>query len=401
MVKGKKIIIGITGSIAAYKIPSLVRSFIKEGAEVKVVATENALEFVTKVTLETLSKNKLYFNTFDENNDYSTEHISLAEWGDILLVAPASANIIGKFANGIADDALSTLLLAFNKTLFIAPAMNTVMYSSYSVQKNIKYLEEHGVIFIEPTEGEMACGTTGKGRMKEPDKIVEIIFGLVHKKQDLTGIKVMVTAGPTQENIDPVRFISNHSSGLMGFEIANECAERGAEVTLIAGPVNLVADPKIHRMDVVSATDMHQACLKHFEKSDITIMAAAVADFMVAKAAPRKIKKKTDLLSIKLTKTPDILYELGRLKKSGQMLIGFALETDDEINNAKLKLRNKRLNFIVLNSLKDKNAGFNSPTNKITMINRKLEVKTFGLKSKKEVAVDIINEIVDSLKNKL
>ncbi len=402
MFKGKKIIIGITGSIAAYKIPILIRSLIKEGAEVKVVATKNALEFVTKVTLETLSQNKVYCEVFDTNNDYSTEHISIAEWGDLFLVAPASANIIGKFANGIADDALSTLLLAFDKKVVIAPAMNTKMFENFSVNKNIEFLKDHGIHFISPSSGSLACGTVGEGRMEEPEKIKEIIFVYINKPCDLLDKRVLITAGPTQENIDPVRFISNHSSGLMGFELARECVERGAKVTLITGPVNLkMSLPDIQRINVVSSVEMRSACLEHFEKNDITIMAAAVADYMAEKVSPKKIKKNSDKFSVKLVKTPDILSELGKIKRKDQLLVGFALETDEGIEQAKLKLKNKNLDFIVLNSMKDPGAGFKVKTNKISIISKDLSLVTFALKPKSEVAADIINEIVVSLKNKI
>ena len=399
MLKGKKIIIGITGSIAAYKTPILIRSLIKEGAEVKIVATKNALEFVTKMTLETLSKNKLYYDVFDKDNDYATEHISLAEWGDVLLVAPASANIIGKYANGIADDVLSTLLLAFTKKVFIAPAMNTGMYNSFPVQKNIKYLESNGISFMAPAYGDLACGTVGDGRMEEPEKIVGALLEYVNRGQDLKNRKILITAGPTQESIDPVRFITNHSSGLMGFEMARICAERGAHVTLIAGPVNLsIAMPTVNRINVVTANQMRTVCLEHFEHNDITIMAAAVADYMSEDISAKKIKKQPDKISIKLVKTPDILEELGKKKRNDQMLVGFALETDNELNNAKLKVKNKNLDFIVLNSLRDKGAGFKHLTNKITIINKHFALKVFDLKPKSKVAVDIVNEIVATYK---
>ncbi len=399
MLKGKKIIIGITGSIAAYKIPSLIRAFIKDGAEVKIVATKNSLEFVTKITLETLSKNKVYHDVFDKDNDYTTEHISLAEWGDLLLIAPASANIIGKYANGIADDVLSTFMLAFDRKVFIAPAMNTGMYKSFPVQKNMKYLEENGVSFIAPGYGELACGTVGDGRMEEPEKIATIVSTYLNRGQDLKDKKVLVTAGPTQESIDPVRFISNHSSGLMGFEVARNCAERGALVTLIAGPVNLtITMPNIQRINVVTAEQMRTACLEHFDANDITVMAAAVADYTSEVVAAKKLKKQPERLSIKFIKTPDILAELGKKKRSDQILVGFALETDNELENAKLKVRNKNLDFIVLNSLRDKGAGFKHLTNKISIINKNLLLKVFEIKPKSKVAVDIVNEIVATYK---
>jgi phosphopantothenoylcysteine decarboxylase/phosphopantothenate--cysteine ligase len=399
MLKGKRIILGISGGIAAYKSAVLIRLLIKSGAEVKVVATQNALKFITKITLETLSQNKIYSEIFSENNDYSTEHISISDWGDIFIVAPATANIIGKLANGIADDALSTSLLAFNKKIYLAPSMNSKMLDHFAVRKNLNYLRENGIEIIEPTEGFLACGYEGSGRLAEPEDIISFIEKDIKKKAKLTGKKVLVTAGPTYEAIDPVRFIGNNSSGLMGFAIAEKMAESGAEVTLICGPNKLnTFNHQIKRIDVVSAEEMYHACKKEFQKADIAIMAAAVADFTPVSTANEKIKKSGEELILKLKPTKDILSELGKNKRKGQLLVGFALETNNEVANAKKKLNNKNLDLIVLNSLKDKGAGFGFNTNKISIIDKNNKITTFGLKEKSAVAKDIVEKIIEQVK---
>ena len=399
MLKGKKIIIGISGGIAAYKTPYLIRLFRKAGAEVKVVVTKNALEFVTKTTLETLSQNKLYSNVFGENNDYSTEHVSISDWGDIFVVAPATANIIGKFANGIADDALSTSLLAFYKTVYIAPAMNDKMYQVASVRENISFLKKNNIKFIEPREGFLACGAEGKGRMEEPENIFSIIENDLSVKKVMSGKKVLITAGPTYEAIDPVRFIGNHSSGLMGYSIAEECADKGAEVTLISGPSKLsVENNSINKINITSAEEMFQAVTKHSAKADIIVMAAAVADFTPYNVAGTKIKKNESSLSVQLKPTKDILLHLGEKKRKNQVLVGFALETNDALENAKKKLNTKNLDFIVLNTLQDKGAGFGTNTNKITIVERNNKITKFELKPKTDVAKDIVNKIIQLIK---
>lgn len=386
---------GISGGIAAYKSAYLIRNFIKAGAEVRVVATENALEFITPVTIETLSKNKLYHKVFDTTNDYTTEHISLTDWGDVLVVAPATANIIGKFANGIADDALSTTFLAFDKKVYIAPAMNCKMYEHPILQQNIQKLKSIGVDFIEPPMGFLACGYEGKGRMEEPENIVSYIANDLQQKSILNGVKVMVSAGPTYEAIDPVRFIGNHSSGLMGFELAKNLAEKGADVTLISGPTHLKTPHSlIKRIDIVSASEMFKACMDVFPSVDIAIMSAAIADFTIENPNDSKIKKHDNYLELKLVPTQDVLGNLGKIKKENQILVGFALETDNEIENAKGKLQRKNLDFIVLNSLKDKGAGFKNTTNKITIISKNNDAIHFDLKSKAEVAQDIVQQII-------
>lgn len=392
--ESKKIILGISGGIAAYKSAYLIRLFRKAGHEVKVVATRNALEFITRVTLETLSQQKVYCDVFDDSNDYTSEHISLTDWGDIFVVAPATANIIGKYACGLADDALSTSLMAFDKQIVFAPAMNCKMYESFAVQKNMSSLKERGALIVEPSEGFLACGYEGKGRMEEPEIIFSFVEGLFAQKTLFSGKKVLVTAGPTFEAIDPVRFIGNHSSGLMGIEIALEFARRSAQVTLVSGPVSINAThPNIKRIDVVSAEQMYEHCIGLFPEMDITVMAAAIADFTPEKMHEMKIKKADKELVIKLKHTKDILKEMGKVKRKNQLLAGFALETDDELENARKKLISKNLDIIILNSLKDKGAGFKSETNKITILDNNQQIKRYKLKNKKAVAVDIANYI--------
>lgn len=395
MSEQKNILLGITGGIAAYKSLFLIRLLVKNNYNVKVVATQNALQFVTPLSIETLSKNKLYSDVFASPEEYSTEHISISDWADVFIVAPATANCIGKFANGIADDALSTTLLAFNKTVFIAPAMNSKMYENFAVQKNIAYLQKNGIKFIDADYGDLACGYQGKGRMAEPECIFEHIQKFFNNKLPLLNKNILITAGPTHEAIDPVRFIGNHSSGKMGFALAQTCAEMGANVTLITGPVSL-QNPhhSIKKIDVKSADEMLNECLNAFPKSDITIMSAAVADYKPSEISDIKLKKSDNQLNICLTKTVDILSSLGSQKTENQCLVGFALETNNEIDNAIKKLNNKNLDFIVLNSLNDKGAGFAHNTNKISIIDKNNTITNFPLKSKKEVALDIINTIL-------
>ncbi len=391
------ILLGISGGIAAYKVPELIRLFGKQGATIKTVCTSNALQFVTPLTLETLSHNKVYADMFAPVEQYSTAHIALAEWADCMIVAPATANIIGKFANGIADDALSTTFLAFRKTVFIAPAMNTHMYAHPGVQSNIKKLSEYGVQIIEPNEGELACGITGKGRMKEPVEIVRIVNDFFRPK-DLLKRKILITAGPTYEKIDPVRFIGNYSSGKMGFALAETCAERGAEVTLIAGPVRLqTIHPNIRRMDVESAEEMYNAATEQYAQHDGAILCAAVADFRPEKQAEQKVKRGTDALTITLQPTRDIAEALGRQKNNGQFLVGFALETEQESVHAQEKMKRKHFDFIVLNSLRDAQAGFGYDTNKITIFRNNGTSQAFDLKDKKQVAEDIIDQLTQIL----
>lgn len=397
MPEQKNILIGITGGIAAYKSLFLIRLFVKHHYKVKVVATKNALKFITPLSIETLSNNKLYSDVFASPEEYSTEHISISDWADVLIVAPATANCIGKYAGGIADDALSTTLLAFNKHVFMAPAMNSKMLDHFSVQKNIAYLQNQGIHFIDGTFGDLACGYEGKGRMAEPEIIFQEVDSFLSNSQILKNKKVLITAGPTYEAIDPVRFIGNHSTGKMGFAIAQAFAEKGADVTLISGPCALETPQNVKRINVVSSEEMLQACLIHFPNSDITIMAAAVADYKSTNISSIKLKKTNDKMQLNLSKTTDILSTLGKKKKENQYLVGFALETNDEINNAIKKLNTKKLDFIVLNSLNDDGAGFAYDTNKISIIDKNTKITNFPLKSKKEAAQDILNTIINCI----
>ena len=396
MLNKKKIIVGISGGIAAYKTPLLIRLLIKAGAEVKVVATKNALEFVGVSTLETLSKNKLYCDVFSPKNEYNTEHISLSDWADMMIIAPATANCIGKISSGIADDALSTLVLAFKKPLFLCPAMNSNMYTHFSVEANMAKLKSNGVHFIEPTYGELACGYEGKGRMEEPEIIVERVMSVMAKEQDFAKKNILITAGPTYEKIDAVRFVGNFSSGKMGFALAEEFAQRGANVTLIAGPTHLnISHPNIRRVNIVSAVEMYEEAMRCFHQSDVAILSAAVADFRPENPAEEKIKKTSNsqTMDIHLVQNPDILASLGKIKTDKQRLVGFALETNDELANAQKKLTKKNLDFIVLNSLQDSGAGFGHDTNKVSILHKTGEIEHGELKTKKEVATDIADQV--------
>lgn len=396
MLNGKKILIGITGSIAAYKIPTLVRLLKKEGAEVQIIFTPFAREFVTPLTLSTLSERPVLSEFHDKESGEWNSHVNLGLWADLFLLAPLTANSLAKMANGIADNLLLTTYLSARCSVFFAPAMDLDMFQHTTTKKNIEILQSRGNILIQPTEGELASGLCGEGRMEEPGAILEIIRDHFKKKDHLKGKKVLVTAGPTYEAIDPVRFIGNYSSGLMGYALAREAAEAGAEVILVSGPVSLQAEhPSIYKISVVSAEEMHQACRNVYQDIDIAIMAAAVADYMPDQMAESKIKKGDKIPEITLKPTPDILSELGKTKRNHQTLIGFALETDNEIENAKKKLKNKNLDFIVLNSLKDKGAGFGTETNKITIIEKSGDQTDFGLKHKDQVARDIIQKAIE------
>ncbi len=399
MLQGKKIILGLSGGIAAYKSLTLIRLFIKAGAEVRIVATESAMWFVTRVTLESLSHNKVYDKVFGSENDYTTEHISLTDWADVMVVAPATANIIGKYANGIADDALSTSLMAFDKKVFFAPAMNCKMFENFAFQRNLQYIQENGAAIIEPAEGYLACGYEGKGRMEEPESIFRAVEQYFDADSELKDKQILITAGPTQEAIDPVRYIGNHSTGKMGFALAEELAKRGARVDLIAGPVHLaVSHPNIHRVDVVTAEQMYEAALQRFPSAHAAILTAAVADYRPETHHSHKIKRTREPLSLKMVPNPDILASLGKMKKENQVIAGFALETTDELDNARKKLQAKNLEFIVLNSLNDQGAGFGTDTNKVTIVDNKNQIERFELKSKKAVASDIADKLSDFLR---
>lgn len=398
MLKGKKIVIGITGSIAAYKIPFLVRLLIREEVMVRVIMTPSAVDFVTPLTLSTLSRANVIIDPFKETTGEWNNHVELGSWADAMVFAPVTANTLGKMANGIADNFLVTAYLSAKCPVFIAPAMDLDMYNHPSTQKNIALLRSYGNTIIEPQTGELASGLSGPGRMEEPETILSNLRFFFDRKKDFLGKKIVVTAGPTFEAIDPVRFISNHSSGLMGFSIAEEAYRRGADVTLISGPTRLeVNNPGIHYKKVVSAADMQQACKQAFPLCDIVIMAAAVADYTPSEVSSVKLKKKDQTTSIELKKTTDILEEFGKKKKKNQLLVGFALESGNGIKNAGAKLKQKNLDLVILNSLDDKGAGFEVPTNKVTIIGKKGVIMAGELKDKRAVAADIL-DIIKTIK---
>jgi phosphopantothenoylcysteine decarboxylase / phosphopantothenate---cysteine ligase len=397
MLKGKKIIIGITGSIAAYKIPFLVRLLVREGAEVKVVMTPAAVDFVTPLTLSTLSRDNVIVKPFEAAGTWNN-HVELGTWADLAIFAPVTANTLGKMVNGIADNFLVTAYLSARCPVFIAPAMDLDMYNHPSTQKNIGILRSYGNTIIEPQVGELASGLSGPGRMEEPENILIEVIAFFQRSQTLAGKKILITAGPTFEKIDPVRYIGNFSSGLMGFAIAEEAAERGADVTLVAGPVSLTANhPHITRIDVTSADEMAKACLTCFPATDITVMVAAVADYTVEKPSRSKIKKSGKNLSLELVPSTDILKTLGGKKKKNQYLAGFALESENEMANAKEKLKSKNLDLIVLNSLNEKEGGMAKPLNRITLIGKNGKIVKGELKSKKEVAADLWDFILQTI----
>lgn len=392
MLKGKNVLLAVTGSIAAYKSTYLVRELIKKGSNVKVIQTESSLQFVTPITLSTLSKNPVT-KDFIKNEDTGewNNHVALGEWADMMLIAPATAHTISNLVTGKADSFFLATFLSCSAPVFVAPAMDLDMFKNESTQANLDTLTKRGIYIIDPDEGELASGLEGKGRMKEPEDIVVYLNDYLLSKATLRGKKILVSAGPTYEFLDPVRFIGNHSSGKMGFAIAEEAASRGASVTLITGPVHLTTPEQVYRKDVVSAEEMKNAILHYFDDSDVLIMAAAVADYKPKVVSDEKIKKKNAKLSLELVKTDDILKEIVKNKKQ-QFVVGFALETNNEQENAKQKLVHKNLDAIVLNSLNDTGAGFGHDTNKVTIITAN-EEKTYTLKSKKEVAVDILNFI--------
>ena len=397
--KGKKIVLGITGSIAAYKAAILIRGLIKKGAEVQVVITPAGKEFITPITLSALTSKPVVSEFFAQRDGTWNSHVDLGLWADAMVIAPATASTIGKMANGIADNMLITTYLSMKAPVFVAPAMDLDMFAHPSTQKNLDTLRSYGNHIIEPGEGELASHLVGKGRMEEPEKIVEVLENFFKQQQDLKGKKVMITAGPTCEKIDPVRFIGNYSSGKMGYALAEECANRGAEVTLVSGPVTLKAHhPNIHRVDVESAQQMYEAAKEAFSNTDAAILCAAVADFTPDIVADHKIKREKDDLILQLKPTQDIAASLGKEKKNGQVMVGFALETNDEQQNAQGKLERKNFDFIVLNSLNDKGAGFRVDTNKITIIDKE-GATPYPLKNKTEVASDIIDRLVECLKN--
>jgi len=399
VISGKNILLGISAGIAAYKTASLVRLFVKAGANVKVVMTPASKEFVTPLTLSTLSKNPVYssFTNEDDDNVQWNNHVDLGLWADIFLIAPATANTLSKMANGTCDNLLLATYLSAKCPVYFAPAMDLDMHKHESTLHSFNVLKSYGNIMIPATSGELASGLVGEGRMAEPEDIIQFIENDILNKLPLKGKKILITAGPTYEAIDPVRFIGNHSSGKMGFEIAKASANLGAEVVLITGPTHeTVLHSLIHIVPVISAKEMYNATHRYFDKMDVAILSAAVADFKPTEIAPRKIKKTSDTLTLELEKTKDILASLGAIK-THQFLVGFALETDNEVENAKDKLKRKNLNLIVLNSLNDSGAGFKGDTNKVTFIDGKNQITEFPLKSKAEVAKDLINEIIKQL----
>jgi len=394
MLKNKNIILGVCGSIAAYKSAVLVRLLIKAGANVKVILTADAANFITPLTLATLSKNPVYTKYFEEETGVWSNHVELGLWADYMIIAPASANTLSKMANGICDNLLSAVYLSAKCPVYFAPAMDLDMWKHESTKENVSKLLTFGNIMIAPTSGELASGLHGEGRMAEPEEIISFISAIIRKSLPLIGKKAMVTAGPTYEPIDPVRFIGNHSSGKMGFAIADELARLGAEVVLITGPTAEKNKQQLQRIDVITAAEMLDACTANFKGTDITVMSAAVADYTPVNVAAQKIKKTETVFQIELKKTTDILAQLGQLKDSNQFLVGFALETENEEEHAKAKLIKKNLDLIVLNSLQDKGAGFKKDTNKITIFNRAADKTTYEMKSKVEVAKDICLEIL-------
>ena len=395
--KGKHIVIGITGSIAAYKIPNLVRMLVKEEAEVKVIMTPAAKDFVTPLTLATLSMNPVITEPFNSDTGTWNNHVELGQWADVMLFAPVTANTLGKMVSGIADNFLVTSYLSAKCPVFIAPAMDLDMYLHPTTQRNIQTLREAGNIIIEPQTGELASGLSGPGRMEEPQEIIRLLRDFLEKRNLFHKKKVLVTAGPTHEPIDPVMYIGNHSSGTMGFALAEAFAMMGANVSLITGPTTLpTRHPSIVRTNIQTASELREACLKESPSADIIIMAAAVADYAPETFSARKIKKTKDTLILKLKPTRDILSEIAKKKRKDQILVGFALETEHERKNAMLKLQAKKLDYIVLNSLNDPGAGFGITTNKVTIFDKQGIIHEGTLKDKHEVALDIINAITRS-----
>ncbi|MDY5687482.1 MAG: bifunctional phosphopantothenoylcysteine decarboxylase/phosphopantothenate--cysteine ligase CoaBC [Bacteroidaceae bacterium] len=393
MLRNKHIVLGITGSIAAYKACLIIRGLIKQGAEVQVVITPVGREFITPITLSTLTQKPVICDFFNHQDGTWNSHVDLGLWADAMLIAPATASTIGKMAHGVADNMLITTYLSMKAPVFIAPAMDLDMYAHPSTQENLQLLSKRGNHIIEPGTGFLASKLEGKGRMQEPEEIVRTLDEYFSQSQELKGKRVLITAGPTYEKIDPVRFIGNYSSGKMGFALAEECARRGAEVELVSGPVSLqIHHPSVHRTNVESAQEMFHAATERFTQADIAILCAAVADFTPTQVAGTKIKREGEELVLHLSPTHDIAQCLGKMKRDGQIMIGFALETNDEEAHAKDKLKRKNLDFIVMNSLQDKGAGFRHDTNKVTIIDAQGKTE-YPLKDKKEVAEDIVNRI--------
>jgi phosphopantothenoylcysteine decarboxylase / phosphopantothenate---cysteine ligase len=399
MVFKKNILLGVAGGIAAYKACALTSKLTQKGANVKVVMTKSATEFVSPLTFQALSRNPVYTDTFDEKDPNKIAHIDLADWADIVIIAPASANIIGKIANGIADDMLSTTLLATKASVYVAPAMNVNMYGHPAVMKNMQQLDEWGYHFIEPGAGYLACGWIGKGRLEEPETIIDVLEKHQSVEPFLRGKKVLVSAGPTHEKIDPVRFFTNHSSGKMGFALAEAAAKFGAEVTLVTGPTSLTAaNNKINRINVTSAQDMYEAMHQYFPTNNIVIKAAAVADYTPKLVYDEKMKKQPGDLQLEMTRTKDILLSLGEIK-TNQFLVGFAAETSNSIEYGLNKLEKKHLDAIIINDISTKGAGFGGDTNIVTYVNKKREREDIELASKKEIAEKVLRFIDRDMKD--
>lgn len=393
MLKGKTVVLAVSGSIAAYKIASLASALKKLHANVQVLMTKNAVNFINPITFESLTGNKCLVDTFDRNFQYSVEHVALAKQADVVLVAPASANVIGKIAHGIADDMLTTTVMACKCKKIIAPAMNTNMFDNPIQQDNLKILEHYGYEVISPAVGYLACGDTGAGKMPEPELLLQYILREIAYEKDMQGKRVLVTAGPTQESIDPVRFITNHSTGKMGYAIAKMCMLRGAEVTLVSGPTSVAKPEFVHVVDVVTAKEMYEEVTKRAKDQDIIIKAAAVADYRPKSVSSEKMKKKDDDLAISMERTDDILKFLGEHKKEHQFLCGFSMETENMLENSRKKLEKKHLDMIVANNLKVEGAGFAGDTNVVTIITGQEEV-SLGKMTKEETALRILDEIL-------
>ena len=393
MLKGKTVVLAVSGSIAAYKIASLASALKKLHANVQVLMTKSAVNFINPITVEALTGNKCLVDTFDRNFQYSVEHVALAKQADVVLVAPASANVIGKIAHGIADDMLTTTVMACKCKKIIAPAMNTNMFDNPILQDNLKILEHYGYEVISPAVGYLACGDTGAGKMPEPELLLQYILREIAYEKDMQGKRVLVTAGPTQESIDPVRFITNHSTGKMGYAIAKMCMLRGAEVTLVSGPTSIAKPEFVHVVDVVTAKEMYEEVTKRAKDQDIIIKAAAVADYRPKSVSSEKMKKKDDDLAIPMERTDDILKFLGEHKKEHQFLCGFSMETENMLENSRKKLEKKHLDMIVANNLKVEGAGFAEDTNVVTIITGQEEV-SLGKMTKEETALRILDEIL-------
>lgn len=393
MLKGKTVVLGVTGSISAYKMANVASALCKEGADVHVVMTQNAANFINPITFETLTKNKCIVDTFDRNTKLHVAHITLSQTADVIMIAPASADVIGKLANGIADDMLTSIAVAATCKIMVAPAMNTHMYHNKIVQDNIQKLKHYGFEIIEPAVGLLACRAVGDGKLPDDKTLLGYIRREIECEKDMAGVKVLVTAGPTVEKIDPVRYITNHSSGKMGYALAEAAAKRGADVTLISGPVNLEPPMFVKTVKVESAKDMYNAVTDAFSDCDILIKAAAVADYTPEAVSDEKIKKNDGTLSLALSKTKDILKAVGQLKKDNQFVCGFSMETSNLVENSKKKLASKNCDMIVANNLRDDGAGFGVDTNKVTILTND-SVKSLDVLSKKEVAAQVLDEIM-------